>query len=113
MKKFRRHGRQHGIHFPELGRQQRAQDSLRSGALVETQQSENQAQAARKRQQASENEIQQCARRRRARRAELLARSLGDAPVLNSGWAGRLAGAAEKTQIKMLLKTLVELNPPL
>ena len=42
----------------------------------------------------------------------MLARSFGDAPVLNSGWTGCFAGAAEKAEIEVLLETLVELDPP-
>ena len=42
----------------------------------------------------------------------MFARSLGDAPVLHSGWTGCFAGAAEKAEIKVLLEALGELDTP-
>jgi hypothetical protein len=65
------------------------------------------------REQLGENNPEYTARNLRARRAELLARRLGDTTVLHARRARALTRAAQKTKIKMIGKALIELDPPL
>ena len=58
------------------------------------------------------NEIQNRFAELRARRAELLARSFGDAAVLHARGTGAFTGAAQETEIEVVGETLTELDPP-
>jgi hypothetical protein len=83
---------------------------LDSGSLQQAEKSSKELKAFGKGKKLRKRQAQEETHLRRSRRADRFSRRFSNAAILDSGRTGRLAGTAEKAEIKVIFETIIKLN---